>query len=455
MAEKSHQIRLIYCVLKQGQNHRRLLRHQSRGLHDMNLLKPLHSAKSLVLLAGFVFAGFVFASTVSAQQPITYQGQIQQSGAPFSGMADLKFELYDSLTDGMQVGSTITHADWSVEAGLFQVELDFGAGSFGANPRWLQITVNDAILAPRQRVSAAPIALYSLDSGGGGSVWQVNGSSVFYADGHVGIGTSIPAAPLDVRGNSSIMQPHVQIVATEDDFARMTFGNNQGTGRFWTLAGLNRGSNASQDRFNVYHSGAGDVLSATGQGRVGVRTMSPSSTLDVNGAVRIRGLAHAQSEPQSIVADATGNLTAAPLRHITIPAAAFRTVRQDISFFLSFNSIYIQDAGGTTALAAPLVLPTGARIESITATVFDNRPDADLRIIVVEDPLTASGGSNLIATLDSSGSSPTRQQPTVSGLSHAIDAESYQYFIEAYPRSSSWDGSSSLRIHAVTIAYRL
>lgn len=423
----------------------------------MNVIEPLHSAKGFLLLASLVIAGLVFASTASAQQPITYQGQLKQSGTSFTGSADLEFQLFDSLTGGTQVGSTIARAGWPVEDGLFQVELDFGAGSFGADPRWLQITVGGSILTPRQRVSAAPVALYSLDSGGGGTVWQVSGSSVFYADGNVGIGTSTPGALVDVRGNSSIATPHVQIVATEDDFARLTFDNNQGTGRFWTLAGLTRGSGVSLDRFNVFHSSAGDVLSATGQGRIGIHTNNPTSTLDVNGAMRVRGLAHAQSEPQTIVADAAGNLSAAPLRYITIPAAAFRTLRHDVGFFLSINLIYINDAGDSTPLFAPLVLPAGARIESFTATVLDNRSDANLHFDIIEDPLVAGGGANVVASLASIGSSLARQQPTVSGLSHVIDAEQHQYYIQVFPTgsSTSWDGTSNLRVYAVTIAYRL
>ena len=104
----------------------------------------------------------------------TYQGQLRQSGEPFTGMADLEFLLYDQLSGGTQIGSTQSVADWPVEDGLFQVELDFGAPAFDGSDRYLEVTVDGAPLIPRQKVTATPYALLAtgLASGsvGGGSI---------------------------------------------------------------------------------------------------------------------------------------------------------------------------------------------------------------------------------------------------------------------------------------------
>ena len=104
----------------------------------------------------------------------TYQGQLRQSGEPFTGMADLEFRLYDQLSGGTQIGSTQSVADWPVEDGLFQVELDFGAPAFDGSDRYLEVTVDGAPLIPRQKVTATPYALLAtgLASGsvGGGSI---------------------------------------------------------------------------------------------------------------------------------------------------------------------------------------------------------------------------------------------------------------------------------------------
>jgi len=150
-------------------------------------------------VSGLAFCALLLAATSAmARQPITYQGQLKQSGTPFTGTPDLEFRLYDSLSGGTRVGATITRADWPVADGLFQVELDFGAGAFGPDPRCLEIVVDGTALSPRQAINPAPVALYSLESAGGGtpSVWSVNGTATYYDGGNVGVGCTNPPAPL-------------------------------------------------------------------------------------------------------------------------------------------------------------------------------------------------------------------------------------------------------------------
>lgn len=44
------------------------------------------------------------AATLQAHAlTITYQGQLRQSGAPFTGLADLEFRLYDQSAGGTQI----------------------------------------------------------------------------------------------------------------------------------------------------------------------------------------------------------------------------------------------------------------------------------------------------------------------------------------------------------------
>src|SRR5438045_9730216 len=101
------------------------------------------------------------ASTAVAQTPLdasfTYQGQLKQSGAPFSGSADLQFALYDALTGGNQLG-TQSLAGVTIANGLFSVVLngagEFGPSAFTGDARWLEIAVNGVALAPRQGLPA-------------------------------------------------------------------------------------------------------------------------------------------------------------------------------------------------------------------------------------------------------------------------------------------------------------
>lgn len=97
----------------------------------------------------------------------TYQGELVQNGVPVNGSADLVFELFDAPSGGAQVGSSLafTTANGNpvaVSGGIFSVALDFGAAAFAgpvANARWLRVTVNGNVLAPRTKVESAPYAL--------------------------------------------------------------------------------------------------------------------------------------------------------------------------------------------------------------------------------------------------------------------------------------------------------
>jgi hypothetical protein len=116
----------------------------------------------------------IVATAAIADTTITYQGRLQQAGEPHSGTANLEFRLYDELTDGSQVGDAEERLDWPVEDGLFQVELDFGAGAFDGSPRFLEVSVDDTVLSPRQAIRPAPMALHALSGSGSGSPFTLD-----------------------------------------------------------------------------------------------------------------------------------------------------------------------------------------------------------------------------------------------------------------------------------------
>ena len=100
-------------------------------------------------------------------QPISYQGQLRNAGNPYTGSADLEFQLYDAVVGGNPVGFPETRNGWPVTDGLFQVELDFGAGAFDGSARWLEVIVDGTPLSPRQPITAAPVAAFALDGNEG------------------------------------------------------------------------------------------------------------------------------------------------------------------------------------------------------------------------------------------------------------------------------------------------
>lgn len=102
-----------------------------------------------------------------AAGPISYQGQLELQGQPFSGTADLEFRLFGAASGGAPIGLPQILDAVSVQDGLFQVELDFGEGAFADSPRFLEITVNGTALSPRQAVLATPLALFALSGNPG------------------------------------------------------------------------------------------------------------------------------------------------------------------------------------------------------------------------------------------------------------------------------------------------
>jgi hypothetical protein len=110
------------------------------------------------------------AMTAQAQPldtAFTYQGQLQQDGAPVDDTCDFRFLLYDQPTGGSQIGNTQTISDVQVVAGYFDVALDFGSSVFDGAPRYLDIAVrcgaetNFSVFGERVRLRPTPYALHA------------------------------------------------------------------------------------------------------------------------------------------------------------------------------------------------------------------------------------------------------------------------------------------------------
>ena len=116
-----------------------------------------------------VLVAVVLLATVQpqagAQTPMgtvfTYQGRLTDGGSPADGDFDFLFSLYDDLTGGGQVGSTVPANSVPVANGLFTVPLDFG-NSFRGDAVWLEIEVRPhgsatyTLLSPRQELTPTP-----------------------------------------------------------------------------------------------------------------------------------------------------------------------------------------------------------------------------------------------------------------------------------------------------------
>jgi hypothetical protein len=125
---------------------------------------------------------------------ISYQGKLDKNGSPVNGNCNFIFGLFNAASGGTQVGTNLTLSNQPVTAGVFSLGLDFGAGAFDGQARWLNIQVQgpgDAgytTLTPRQPITAAPYAVYALGGPATGSQWSNDTNGINYG-GKVGIGT--------------------------------------------------------------------------------------------------------------------------------------------------------------------------------------------------------------------------------------------------------------------------
>ncbi len=140
-----------------------------------------------VLLVLLMMSSIASASPLNAPvgAGFTYQGKLTDGGIPANGTYDIEFKLYDALSGGSQVGSTVTQGDVTVTAGLFTVQLDFG-NVFDGTALYLEIGVRPGAsagaytaLVPRQALTAAPYAIYASKAPWSG----ITGMPAGFADG--------------------------------------------------------------------------------------------------------------------------------------------------------------------------------------------------------------------------------------------------------------------------------
>ena len=106
----------------------------------------------------------------------TYQGRLNDGGAPASGVYDMKFALYDAggVAQGSPSAVTFDNPGVQVTNGVFTVQLDFGANAFNGDARLLEISVRPhsadpaspayTTLNPRQPITSTPYAIRSISA---------------------------------------------------------------------------------------------------------------------------------------------------------------------------------------------------------------------------------------------------------------------------------------------------
>jgi trimeric autotransporter adhesin len=140
----------------------------------------------------------------------------------------------------------------------------------------------------------------------------------FYISGNTGLGTENPATKLHVLFNSTVLSPHLLLDENENDYARLMFKNTGSPTKSWSLAGLTSANDADSRLNFYYHNGTSgaDIVTITGNGKVGIGTFNPQATLNVVGTVQVGAAGKAFSEIKEI----TGTLPTGGIYTFSYPS---------------------------------------------------------------------------------------------------------------------------------------
>lgn len=263
---------------------------------------------------------FLAAGTRGQSSAFTFQGRLNDSGAPASGNYDIQLQLFDTGTagTGTQIGTTVNLSAVPVTSGVFTVQPDFTAAAFPGADRFVEVGVKPAgsanpftILSPRQPITPTPYALFSANAAmatyaSNATNFNIAGTSTIggslTAGTSIGIGTTTPLAPLDVRGNMFIgltnsapapLGQNALFIANDAGEANNSFRIDGYSDTLSIIghssAGAAHGANIT---FRTAPAGGGelDQMVINGAGNVGIGTLSPLAKLEVNGTVKIDGL---------------------------------------------------------------------------------------------------------------------------------------------------------------------
>jgi len=220
--------------------------------------------RTLLAAAGLALAAL--APAANAQTAFTYQGVLEESGSPVTGLENIRFRVFDAPTGGALIGETTQNVD--VTDGVFSAELNFGPlNTIDPNSAWLEIAINTGpgtfATLGRQRLTATPFAANTRGL-------NVDGS------GRVSIGTTSHQDILHITGaNARIL--------TESTSGFFSGIRSRVAGREY-FTGVDTFPGAAGAGWHVFdNTGGGRRLALIPNGNFGIGVSQPGERLHVNG----------------------------------------------------------------------------------------------------------------------------------------------------------------------------
>ena len=458
-------------------------------------------------LAGALVAILLLAGMATAQPSlVSYQGQLDVNGVPFTGNAQFKFAFMcgsnspwsndGTSNNGSQPTAAVT---LPVSQGVFSVLL--GDTSLGMIPLsgallyrcsspelrvWVDTGTGFEQLSD-QRLASSPFALQS--------TYAANAINSF----RVSDGTS---TTISLNGDNGEIE--VGSIRFPDNSVQTTAATSGGTDTDWLINGLNMSSgvtgnvgigtaspasklhvlgsirsdgtggfdarnpnntaaisrfdwNADIARIRVGGSGTGalngfdiegisDVswLRILNNGNVGINTTTPAERLVVNGNTVVTG----NLTVQGVITGGGGGGGGI----IAIPSSAFleeETNQMDVH--RSNVLLHGRTAGQGLTFEAPVYLPDGATITGFEVHLTDSDGTRNIQTFLLRHPFTAGAGA-IIATLASSGS-PGRTSFANNALNTVVNNATNHYVV-----ACNWTTPTTVTncaIHGMKITYTM
>jgi len=118
-----------------------------------------------VLAQVILVAAFSIAAAAQTTA-FNFQGRMNDGTNPANGRYDLQFKLFDAITGGNQIGSTVDRPNLMLINGVFSTTLDFGATAFTGGDRFVEISVRPngspnahVVLGARQQIMSVPFSV--------------------------------------------------------------------------------------------------------------------------------------------------------------------------------------------------------------------------------------------------------------------------------------------------------
>ncbi len=243
------------------------------------------------------FGPSVFLLRAHSGSPgFTYQGELKSGSSPFTGLADVRFQMFRGATGSDSVAPAQIVTGVNVDNGRFTVNVPVGdIKQFLDNvgDTFLEVSVRQAgsgsfnTLTPRQRMSSTPTAFaatYALEADSTRRLKNgEHAGPLLVTAGDPGIAPIFGAAWLSARG---VGNGYMNLLGSDATETGVLFGKPTGGS---ANAGIVHNNGDTRDGLQFRTGGNTTRAVITSTGRLGVGTLVPEELVDVAGRLQVRG----------------------------------------------------------------------------------------------------------------------------------------------------------------------